>query len=77
MIIIFLGGWANHPGGPYAWGYCFIIEKHKQTYCTPKDSQCPLGKNIMTEDLSNSHSKSLKLYYNVLELYLFFEFNNI
>ncbi|KAK7825510.1 endochitinase [Quercus suber] len=37
-------GWASAPDGPYAWGYCFITENDKQTYCTPIDWPCASGK---------------------------------
>ena len=35
MIIFCVGGWPSAPDGPYAWGYCFITENNKETYCTP------------------------------------------
>ncbi|EFJ11692.1 hypothetical protein SELMODRAFT_269217 [Selaginella moellendorffii] len=27
------GGWATAPDGPYRWGYCFVEERNKDTYC--------------------------------------------
>ncbi|KAL4654809.1 hypothetical protein ACB092_01G406900 [Castanea dentata] len=39
------GGWATAPDGAYAWGYCFITETNKQTYCTPSNEwPCAPGK---------------------------------
>ncbi|XP_059448348.1 endochitinase-like [Corylus avellana] len=39
------GGWASAPDGPYAWGYCFVTEINKQTYCTPSTQwPCAPGK---------------------------------
>ncbi|KAB8408222.1 hypothetical protein FH972_024834 [Carpinus fangiana] len=39
------GGWASAPDGPYAWGYCFVTETNKQTYCTPSAQwSCAAGK---------------------------------
>ncbi|KAM4133760.1 hypothetical protein ACJW30_01G355900 [Castanea mollissima] len=38
------GGWATTPDGPYAWGYCFVTEINKQTYCTSTSWPCAPGK---------------------------------
>ncbi|KAK7828176.1 endochitinase a2 [Quercus suber] len=37
--------WATAPNGPYAWGYCFVTENNKQTYCTSTSLPCASGKN--------------------------------
>ncbi|KAH9326736.1 hypothetical protein KI387_006914 [Taxus chinensis] len=36
------GGWETAPDGPYAWGYCFVIENGGGDYCDPK-SPCASG----------------------------------
>ncbi|XP_050226915.1 endochitinase-like [Mercurialis annua] len=38
------GGWASAPDGPYAWGYCFIRENDRQTYCSSNQWPCPAGR---------------------------------
>ncbi|KAI8536868.1 hypothetical protein RHMOL_Rhmol10G0289800 [Rhododendron molle] len=39
------GGWATAPGGPYAWGYCFVTERYKGDYCVPSQQwPCAPGK---------------------------------
>ncbi|TJX11035.1 hypothetical protein E9840_12885, partial [Tissierella creatinini] len=40
------GGWATAPGGPYAWGYCFVGEQGGGTYCVPNaEWLCAPGKS--------------------------------
>ncbi|KAL6222194.1 hypothetical protein ACLB2K_005586 [Fragaria x ananassa] len=43
-----LDEYLNAPDGPYAWGYCFVIENiennRDDVYCTPKDYPCAPGK---------------------------------
>ncbi|KAG2703638.1 hypothetical protein I3760_06G147500 [Carya illinoinensis] len=39
------GGWETAPGGPFAWGYCFITERNKLDYCQPSaEWPCVQGK---------------------------------
>ncbi|KAM4133752.1 hypothetical protein ACJW30_01G355100 [Castanea mollissima] len=38
------GGWATAPDGPHAWGYCFVMENNKRTYCTSTSWPCVFGK---------------------------------
>ncbi|KAJ9172588.1 hypothetical protein P3X46_015805 [Hevea brasiliensis] len=38
------GGWPEAPDGPYAWGYCFIRENDRQTYCSSNEWPCPAGR---------------------------------
>ncbi|KAF7129141.1 hypothetical protein RHSIM_Rhsim10G0200500 [Rhododendron simsii] len=41
----YVGGWATAPGGPYAWGYCFVTERNKADYCVPNQQwPCAPGK---------------------------------
>ncbi|KDP43737.1 hypothetical protein JCGZ_22364 [Jatropha curcas] len=38
------GGWPSAPDGPYAWGYCFVRENDRQTYCSSSEWPCPAGR---------------------------------
>lgn len=38
------GGWPTAPDGPYAWGYCFVRENNRQTYCSSNEWPCPAGR---------------------------------
>ncbi|XP_050226916.1 endochitinase-like [Mercurialis annua] len=38
------GGWAEAPDGAYAWGYCFVRENNRQTYCSSNQWPCPAGR---------------------------------
>ena len=44
FFFFLVGGWPSAPDGPYAWGYCFITEENKQTYCTSTEWPCASGK---------------------------------
>ncbi|KAH9608571.1 hypothetical protein KSS87_017244 [Heliosperma pusillum] len=39
-----IGGWNEAPDGPYAWGYCFVIEQYNRlAYCDSHSWSCPAG----------------------------------
>ncbi|CAN1226128.1 unnamed protein product [Linum perenne] len=38
------GGWATAPDGEFAWGYCFIRERQRLTYCSSNEWPCPAGR---------------------------------
>ncbi|KAI9071287.1 hypothetical protein K1719_046745 [Acacia pycnantha] len=39
------GGWLKPPDVPYSWGYCFIEQHDRSTYCAPNDQYpCAPGK---------------------------------